>query len=172
VVEDGERAVQLATLIGTAVLTGLSMVERAGELKPDSKFLDLGIVISTYLRWTLEATEVCMEDEEFAWYQDVVAYFERSGIDADKGVKGTRERLVKLKGKNPSVPGTKKDAWGWEARLKKYKKDHVAGRMGGKSFDITKWSRKDRAEFSFNGKDPLAKFSDKDLKNDMIEMKR
>ena len=42
--------------------------------------------------------------------------------------------------------------------------------MGGNSFDITKWTRKERAKWAFNDKDPLADISEEVLKKDGIQI--
>lgn len=50
-------------------------------------------------------------------------------------------------------------------QLKDYKKQHTAGnKLGGESYNILKMSRKERAGYAFEKKDPLAQFSDKDLR--------
>jgi hypothetical protein len=38
------------------------------------------------------------------------------------------------------------------------------GKLGGEKFNILKFSRKERAEHAFDGKDPLAQFPEKDLR--------
>jgi hypothetical protein len=43
--EDAEKTCELIGLIGCALLTVLSAIDRAGQLKPNSRFLDLALVI-------------------------------------------------------------------------------------------------------------------------------
>ena len=47
--EDGETTCELFGVLGCALLTVLATIEAAGELKPDSRFLDLTLGISYYL---------------------------------------------------------------------------------------------------------------------------
>lgn len=44
----------------------------------------------------------------------------------------------------------------------------TGGKLGGKHYDITQMSRSERAGFSFDGKDPLKEFSDKDIKSGVL----
>lgn len=46
---------------------------------------------------------------------------------------------------------------------------HDNGQIGGNQYDITKWSREERKEYSFDGKDPLADFKQEDLKKDLLD---
>ena len=49
--EDGQRVNVLVDLIGRAFLSGLETIDSAGELKSESRFPDLGLVMSIYLDW-------------------------------------------------------------------------------------------------------------------------
>ena len=51
-VDDGERIVTLISVFGCLLLTALDAVDRAGKLKSDSEFRDLGLVMSIYLEWS------------------------------------------------------------------------------------------------------------------------
>lgn len=42
--------------------------------------------------------------------------------------------------------------------------------LGGTDYDITKMPRKKRAQYAFDKKDPLADFTDDDLKNNRIAL--
>lgn len=66
-----------------------------------------------------------------------------------------------------------KDPWGWAKNLKKYKSQHaVGGKIGGRKYDITKMTRKERAKHSFNGEDPLKDIPENALKNDLLDTGR
>lgn len=83
--DDGDRAQEISGLVGTALLSGLASIEEAGELKADSKFLDLGIIITTFLYWSKDHEDYGIEDEDaIGWRKHVVAYFERRGLGFDK----------------------------------------------------------------------------------------
>lgn len=42
-------------VVETALVTSLEHVDRAGELKQDSEYRDLGLVMAIVLRWSCEA---------------------------------------------------------------------------------------------------------------------
>ncbi|KAF1968411.1 hypothetical protein BU23DRAFT_558647 [Bimuria novae-zelandiae CBS 107.79] len=165
--DDGDRVVEISALVGIALLTALAMVETSGELKTDSKFLDLGIVITSFLRWAEDHEDAGIEDDAVAWREHAVAYYERSGLGVEKGVSGTAELLKKFRDTSPPAPKERQDPWGWTAKLKMYDARHE---MGGTNFDLTKWSRRQRAQYAFDKKDPLAEFSDKDLKDGVLQI--
>lgn len=51
-------------------------------------------------------------------------------------------------------------------------KEYKAGNgCGGGHFDITKWSRAERKKANYDGVDPLADFSDKDLKEGNLQIR-
>jgi hypothetical protein len=166
VTDDGDRTVEVSALVGTALLTGLAWIEESGELNANSKFLDLGIVITTLLHWAKDHENYGIEDEAVAWREHAVAYYDRSGLGADKGISGTEDLLKKFRGESSSKPNDKKDLWGWRPKLRKY--DMLYGKIGGTKYDITKMSRKDRAGYAFDGKDPLQDISAKDLREGNI----
>ncbi len=113
--EDGEHVCDCYGLIGCAFLTALNALDIAGELKPESKFQDLALVISYFLAWSEDMDTYGVEedkdgDKEGKWYEDVdpdeaeksidksggfdwrkqvVAYAKKSGVDPAKGVHGT-----------------------------------------------------------------------------------
>lgn len=63
-VDDGERAKSLTLVLGCALLTALSAIEQAGELKADSKYVDLTLVISYFLEWSHDLPKYGMEGLE------------------------------------------------------------------------------------------------------------
>ncbi|KAF2176117.1 hypothetical protein K469DRAFT_682774 [Zopfia rhizophila CBS 207.26] len=132
---NGERAQALNELVRCALLTALATIKSAGELNPDSKFLDLPIIISSF----------------FEWSDDLEKY----ALDPSKGVFGTDKLLEKLK---EAEDGYKEDTTG-----RRYKKS-FGPRISGSSYDITKMTRKERAKYAFDGKDPLKNISEKDIK--------
>ncbi|KAL5415887.1 hypothetical protein PMIN03_002464 [Paraphaeosphaeria minitans] len=105
--DDGERTEEISALTGTALLSGLASIEEAGELKADSKFLDLGIVITSFLFWAKDHERYGIEDESVAWRAPAVAYFDRSGFGFDKGISGTEDLLKKFRGKFAAKPAKK-----------------------------------------------------------------
>lgn len=89
--DDGDRTAEVSGLVGTALLAGLAAIEEISELKADSKFLDLGIVITSFLHWAEDHENYGIEDEAVAWRKHAVAYFDRSGLGFDKGISGIEE---------------------------------------------------------------------------------
>lgn len=94
--------------------------------------------------------------------------------DADKEKKLHKD----TKGKGKETAGKKRkraekqktsenDPWGWDAKFKAYKRTHGPS-LGGQKYDITKMSKQRRAAAAFDGKDPLAGISAKDLRENNL----
>lgn len=200
--EDGESVSQLLGVMGCAVVTVLAAIERAGELKPDSRFLDLALVIGYYVDFCYDLPAYGFEGEAVTWRKHAVEYFKKANLDPAKATATTKQRMEKIeKGDDEldeeeptdgaekentspkSATGKRKrgsagasedankedDTWGWDKSFQKYKKDHDP-KMGGNHYDITKMSRAERKEAAFDGKDPLAGVSAKDLKADLVDV--
>jgi hypothetical protein len=209
--EDGETTCELIGLIGCALLTALAGLEAAAELKPDSRFLDLTLVIAYYLELSHDLPAYGIEGDYVAWRREAVHYFRKAGLDPKKALSTTKlriEQLGKVDGEaapgnsaeNPvtilddsqtdkentdpetspeklvSPPPSAKRKRGtgntvserhWTGKFQEYKEGR-APVMGGHKYDITKMSRVDRAAAAFDGKDPLAGVSDKDLKDGLL----
>ena len=185
--------------MGCAFLTVISAIDHAGELKRDSKFLDLALVIGYYLEASHDLPAHGIEGECVSWRKEAVALFKKGKLDPKKALFGTADRLKALENApdfNGSVPDEDKDSeatsgkesetsgkkrkrgekskasendpWQWDAKFKAYKK--MQGKsLGGQKYDITKMSRAERADSAFNGKDPLADVSAKDLKENLLD---
>jgi hypothetical protein len=159
--EDGDKVKALISLMGCALLTSLNVLDGAGELKSDSKFLDLPLVISCFLEWAHDLEAYGIDDGETDWLEHAVMYFKKARLDPNKGVARTAKRLEGLTEKydikdDSELPtASDKDPWGWDKALKAYKKTH-GPTIGGRRHDITKMSRAERASYAFDGKDPLA----------------
>jgi hypothetical protein len=93
---DGETACELIGLLGCSFLTTLAAVESAGELKPDSKFLDLPLVIAYYLELSHDLPAFGIEGECVAWRKEAVKYFKKGKLDPNKGLFATKLRMEKL----------------------------------------------------------------------------
>jgi hypothetical protein len=229
--EDGNTTCELIGLIGCSLLTALAVIEAAGELKPDSRFLDLTLVIAYYLELSHDLPAYGIEGKCVAWRKEAVKYIRKGNLSLERGLSTTKLRIEKLErvddydqgpceenisSTNNSVAGNsaenpvtipddsqadkenadpeataekpvspppsakrkrglgnlelkhKKDHWHWADKFKKYKQKR-APVMGGEKYDITKMSRADRAAAAFDGKDPLADVSAKDLKNNLLD---
>jgi hypothetical protein len=230
--EDGDTTCELIGLIGCALLAAIAVVEAAGELRPDSRLMDLTLVISYYLELSHDLPAYGIEGECVAWRREAVKYFKKGNLDPERGLAATKLRIEKLdnvdehdegsltenvgtineavtgssaqnpvtipddsqtdkENANPEATGDKaispppsakrkrgpgnseskkdaKDPWRWAEKLKTYEQGR-APVMGGQKYDITKMSRADRAAAAFDGKDPLAAVSAKDLKDNLLD---
>lgn len=163
--EDGEKVKDLTGLMGSALLRALAALDSAEEINPESAFIDIPIVISSFLEWSSDLSDYGIEDDATAWRPHAAAYLKKGGFDLDKGVHGTAQLLEDAEPSDESkLPKkTEKDPWKWAKRLKDYKSAH-GPKIGGTKYDITKMSRKEKTSHAFDGKDPLKDVAEKDLK--------
>ncbi|KAI4702448.1 hypothetical protein J4E81_002811 [Alternaria sp. BMP 2799] len=94
--EDGDTTCEIIGLMGCALLTVLAAIEAAGELKPDSRFLDLAIVIAYYLELSHDLPAFGIEGQCVSWRKEAVNYFKKGILDPEKGIFATKLRLDKL----------------------------------------------------------------------------
>ena len=94
--EDGDTTCEMIGLMGCALLTVLAAIEAAGELKPDSRFLDLAIVIAYYLELSHDLPAFGIEGQCVSWRKEAVNYFKKGSLDPEKGIFATKLRLDKL----------------------------------------------------------------------------
>ncbi|KAF2847709.1 hypothetical protein T440DRAFT_500905 [Plenodomus tracheiphilus IPT5] len=208
--EDSETTRDLIGLVGRALITALDVVENEGELKSDSKLLDLSLVIGEYLEFAYKFPAMGIEGEcmgkldakKGVFATDLrIRQLEKGDDDAeevtdtdiapeghealpitvteDGGNKKENTSPSKAKPVSPPPSARKrkldetksaaKDKWQWDVKFKAYKKKRYPN-VGGQHYDITKMSKKARAEAAFDGKDPLAGVSAKDLKNNLVDM--
>ncbi|KAI8934718.1 hypothetical protein NX059_008407 [Plenodomus lindquistii] len=198
--EDGPTTCNLIGLVGCALITTLAVVEDEGELKPDSKLLDLPLVIGEFIEFTYDLADMGIEGECMEWRKEAIAYVKKGRLDLKKGVAASELRMKLLeegdekedadkendeeetgqakksaspaagqKRKLDETQGGSKDKWQWDAKFKAYKKKRHP-KMGGQHYDITKMSKKARADAAFDKKDPLAGVSAKDLKENLIDI--
>lgn len=95
--DDGDRVQLLSDLIGRTILTALDAVQQVGQLKRDSEFKDLGVVMASFFSapsaaW--EDIELVLEDvSETNWREAIVAYARKADIDLHNvgvaGIEGT-----------------------------------------------------------------------------------
>lgn len=94
---EGEDVIMFVGLLGCALLATLAAVEKAGELKPDSRFMDLALVIAYYLEISYDLPAYGVEGDCVAWRKHAVSYFEKGNLDPAKGLSTTKLRIEKLK---------------------------------------------------------------------------
>ena len=119
--DDGERAGQLIGLIGCAFVTMLEIVLKAKELKADSRFRDLGLVISLFLNWADGQEDYGTPDEEMEWRALLVLYVNNAGIDIEAtGCNGIGKVFKRLEDENEDaeLPSTSKaDPYEWAKKV-------------------------------------------------------
>lgn len=96
--DDGDRVAALSSVICAAALASLNAVDRVGELKADSKFLDLGLVMALYFTNVGEmanyGAEPTVDFEGMEFTNVVVGYAKKAGIELnDVGVADVGRRL-------------------------------------------------------------------------------
>jgi hypothetical protein len=94
--EDGQTTCELIGLVGWALLTTLTAIDRAGQLNRTSRFLDLALVIGYYLRMSHDLPEYGIEGECVSWRREAVRLFEKGNLDHKKGLADTTPLLEKL----------------------------------------------------------------------------
>lgn len=101
-------------IIGCAVLTMLHELDRAGELKEESKFQDLGLVMCMALEWT--DGQIDLDEDDTAWRNTVVAYAKKGNIDLQSMPIWNAQKLAEDVDDDQAsdVSGqSKADRWDW-----------------------------------------------------------
>ena len=112
-VEDSERAGNTLQVVGIALLTALHQLDRAGELKQDSKFRDLGLVMALCLQIGASSPIDYME-----WVPKLISYAKKAGIDlAKQGVDGLEKVLEQEAGDGPLRKSSSEDRWKWTQKV-------------------------------------------------------
>ncbi|KAK4890638.1 hypothetical protein LTR27_010677 [Elasticomyces elasticus] len=169
---DGDTATPRVEACGRMFLTALEAVEREGELKLDSRFRDLGLVMSLSLKWSADLLQYGIGEEgQCDWRRDVVGYAKAAGVDFSETTWASseaRKAVEEFKDVEPIQAGDAEPTqWQWPETFKKlggYKRHFGTHNQ----YDITKWTRQERASKAYKGKDPLADVPVKILKNDGI----
>lgn len=73
-------------MIGCALLTMLDELDYAGELKSDSRLLNLGLVMSLYLHAASGMEDYGIDYGELDWRQNVIAYAKKADIGRENGM--------------------------------------------------------------------------------------
>ena len=174
--ENGEKTEAVIGLVGWALIRGLAALDFADHLNPETDFFDIPIVITSLLEFSKDLPDYGIEGEAVSWRPHAVSYFKKGKFMNHMGTFSTEALLESAKGGTAAELAKKgdKDPWGWRKLLGAYKKKHGTGRggasIGGTKYDITKMSRKERASYAFDKKDPLADISDKDLKEGNLDL--
>lgn len=114
-VDDSERAANTFQVVGCAFLTALHLIDREGELKQDSKFRDLGLVMALFLQAGASTPEDFMD-----WAPKIILYAKRAGIDLTKqGVQGLEKTIERedAEGDPPLRESSSPDRWKWTQKV-------------------------------------------------------
>lgn len=152
------------------LLNMLNELDRAGELKADSRMKDLALIMAWYLEWSKGLTDMLIQGDELDWRAQTVAYAKKAGIDlASSGLFGAGDLVSALEkekeddgGIPPLAAQAKADLWGWKKTFTALKKGYP--KFGGRQFDITQFSKAERKRHSFDGQDPFAGIPEKEIK--------
>ncbi|KAK5682264.1 hypothetical protein LTS10_005390 [Elasticomyces elasticus] len=168
---DGDKATPRVEACGRMFLIALEAVEREGELKAESRFRDLGLVMSLNLKWCADLLQYGIGEEgQCDWRKEVVGYAKAAGVDLTEAWASAEARKAIEEFKHVEAiqaGGGKATKWEWPKTFKE-----LGGEKRGfgtnNQYDITKWTRQERAAKCYKGKDPLADVPVKILKSDGI----
>jgi len=176
-VDDGERVERCWKLIGSAFLSMLNLLDRSKQLKPESSFKDLALIMALTLSFAEH-----WEDIEVTWDLNVIKYAQDSNINlVESGVSGVEKILAEKQNEveelfeEEDTPPAGIDRWNFKGDFKNHEQDYVGasiaqgkGKMskglGGVAYDITKMPSAERKRNVFDKRDPLAGISAKDIK--------
>jgi hypothetical protein len=173
--DDCEKTCDLVSLLGCALLTALNAIDRAGELTPNSRFLDLTLVIGYYLELSHDLPAYGIEGSCVNWRKEAVVLFNRGKLDPKRGLFDTDCRLKELEHTPAVEPSdsddetedeadtelphdqrdTEKDPWSWSATIEQYKKRYENS-IGLRQHNIIKSTRVERRGASHKVKNALA----------------
>ncbi|OTA92861.1 hypothetical protein M434DRAFT_396137 [Hypoxylon sp. CO27-5] len=171
-ISDRKKLETTTGLIGRALVSALNELDRAKYLKPDSEVKDVGLIISFYLYWASTLKEE--QHIELPFRKEAVAYARKAGIDLSlAGCYGTEERVRALEKEvgriKPLSGSVKPDRWEWKKKFKKFTKDY--NKIGGNKYNILKMSRKERASYALDKKDPLADIPQRAIQEGVIRVR-
>lgn len=189
--DDGEKDCDLVGLLGCAMLAVVSAIDHAGELKADSRFLDLALVIGNFLELSHDLSAYGIKGACVCWRKEAVRLFKKAELDPNKAFFDTEHPLKLLENGSNIEPvnldddtktgdkadtqllhhqhGTEKDPCAWSAITGAYKKEYE-NTIGLRQCDITKVTRAERPQASFDGKNLLADIPVKNLRRNFLEM--
>jgi hypothetical protein len=113
--------------------TQMQALDHAEEIKADTLFLDLALLITYFLEWSRDLADYGVERKAIEWRPRAATYFKKSKIDSDKGVPGTDKLIENSKPSDESeLPAkSEKDPWKWNTHFKDYKSHHSSPQIGG-----------------------------------------
>jgi hypothetical protein len=94
----------------------LNELDRAGLLKPDSKFQDLSLVMGMALEWS-DDQEDPFGEENLEWRNSVVAYAEKGGINLAESPLQRAQELLDAVDDAEALVKAKADRWDWKKKV-------------------------------------------------------
>jgi hypothetical protein len=158
-------------------------------LKPDSRFLDLALVMGYYLELSHDLPAYGIEGACVCWRREAVLLFKKAKLDPATGLFDTDIRLKDLEHVPNCEPiesddetddeaeaellhhqhGTEEDPWAWKVTFGEYKKKD-SNTIDLQRYDITKFTRAERVEAALDKKDPLADIPAKNLRRNLLDL--
>ena len=80
-------------MAGLALLRALAALDFVGHLKPDTEFLDVPVVITSLLVFTLDFLDYGLTNTAILWRPHAAAYFKKGQFANEKGVFNTKKIL-------------------------------------------------------------------------------
>lgn len=95
--ENGEKTEAVIGLIGHALIRGLAALDFADQIKPDTDFADVPIVITSLLHFSNRLEDYGIEGGE-KWRPHAATYFKKGKFAHEKGISSTEAVLETAKG--------------------------------------------------------------------------
>ncbi|KAI0879873.1 uncharacterized protein GGS22DRAFT_193854 [Annulohypoxylon maeteangense] len=180
-VDDGALVEATVRLAGRMFLDMLAQLDNQDLVGDATDVKSLGTFMAVFLKLVPQLREVGILDGErgnkkkFAvdHFDDaILSYANQRGVTL-QGPEDIDELTADLAGEVGLPKKGKKDPWGWNAELKKYKDMYGKGNtgidgIGGDALDITTWSSARRKAANFDHKDPLGKREIDAIKKGMV----
>jgi hypothetical protein len=137
-------------------------------LKPDSRFLDLALVMGYYLELSHDLPAygiegACVFDTDIR-LKDLEHVPNCEPIESDDETDDEAEAELLH-----HQHGTEEDPWAWKVTFGEYKKKN-SNTIDLQRYDITKFTRAERVEAALDKKDPLADIPAKNLRRNLLDL--
>jgi hypothetical protein len=142
--------------MGTTLLRALAALHHADEINASISFIEIPLVISSFLEWSSDLEDYGVDEEYLSWRAHPPAYFKKGKFGTDKTALGAAELVEEAESSTEDELPKKsdKDPWKWAEKLKEYKSQHGTPGIRGTKYNITKMSRAERMKHAFDGEDP------------------
>ncbi|KAF4448339.1 amine oxidase (flavin-containing) [Fusarium austroafricanum] len=146
-IDDYRRPVEMTQMVGYLILATIDALKKQDVFKPDSEIRNLGLVLFMLIRWGREALDYEISEESCSWIYKVIDLAEEAGIKFTAPHNFDTSFNEIMENRDGRAKQMKKwDNVKWPAKIKTYKSKH--GRLGGHEFDITKFSKAKREEYT------------------------